>query len=179
MAAPATLEEIVRDALRPHVEELVRRLAPELVAETLNGDPSTLGDSQGDLHTETAANGAGSPPKPTAAIAAAPQSPSTRERRCKLCGVTKPIQQFEPHRHQCKQCRRERERSRRQLSPEPEEPRPAGPTAAELLAGQKATGYVKPRELEEWMTRNELATIEDGRVSLTPYADDLLLALRG
>ncbi len=177
-----TLEEIVRDSLRPHVDELVRRLLPELVAEAIagNGAPSTLDVPQDGEQAEAAANGAESPSKATRALPAAPDS-RRATKVCRLCNKTKPPEAFDRHRAQCKSCRARR--ARRRLSegaaiPEPEEPRPA-PTAAELLELQPGgVGNVTARELESWLRENELATIEDGRVILTARAAGLVSALR-
>jgi hypothetical protein len=114
VAAPAQgLEALVRDELRGPVAELVRRLVPELVAETLNGSgPSAA----------VVLPGADTPPQPTNGAAATPDTSSVSTapttRRCKICGVDKPLSAFGPHRHQCKPCRNPqavaRERRRRE-----------------------------------------------------------------
>jgi hypothetical protein len=78
---PQTLEALVRDELRAPVQEIVRRLIPELVAEALN---STT-------------------PAPAAANGAVPAT-----RACKTCGQELPLDRFAPHSHECKRCRNAR-----------------------------------------------------------------------
>jgi hypothetical protein len=85
-APPQTLEALVRDELRAPIQEIVRRLVPELVAEALlNGAAPQAADT-----TET-------------------QAPSTKV--CRTCGREKPADQFAPNRRVCKVCRREQGRS--------------------------------------------------------------------
>jgi hypothetical protein len=82
-APPQTLEALVRDELRGPVQEIVRRLVPELVAEALNGA------TPAPIETKTA-NGA-------------TETPPTKV--CRICGETKPASAFEAGRHQCRACR--------------------------------------------------------------------------
>jgi hypothetical protein len=93
VAAPGqTLEALVRDELRGPVQEIIRRLIPELVGEQLNGS------APAPLETESASSTNG--------------APSTKV--CTLCGETKPSAAFNAGRRQCRKCRNARyPRSRR------------------------------------------------------------------
>jgi hypothetical protein len=101
-APPQTLEALVRDELRGPVQEIVRRLVPELVAEALNGATS----------------------QPVKTANGSTETPSTRV--CKTCGHELPLDRFAPHRHECKRCRNARyprNRRARSTASETEPPR--------------------------------------------------------
>jgi hypothetical protein len=87
VAAPAELEQIIRDELRQPVSELVERVVRELVRESLNGAAPAPVES-------TAANGL---------------IPATKV--CRTCEREKPADQFGKARRICKACRREQGRS--------------------------------------------------------------------
>jgi hypothetical protein len=91
VAAPAgqTLEALVRDELRGPIAELVLRLAPELVAEQLNG----------------------------AEFFASERANPADTKLCTVCGETKPLDAFESGRRTCKRCR-SRAGRRRVVEPE-------------------------------------------------------------
>jgi hypothetical protein len=91
VAAPEqTLEALVKDELRGPVREIVRRLVPELVAETLNG----VAAAPVEVEPASTANGA----TPAAKV-------------CRSCGVEKSADQFGKGRRVCKACRREQGRA--------------------------------------------------------------------
>src|SRR5262249_7965983 len=82
---------------RPQLAELVRQAVDrELVA---------LVDAE-----LARRNGNGAAPKLSAAKAQ--DDPPGEQRRCKTCGETKPLDRFEAHRHQCRECRRDAVRAR-------------------------------------------------------------------
>jgi hypothetical protein len=89
-APPQTLEALVKDELRGPVREIVRRLVPELVAETLNG----VAAAPVEVEPASTANGA----TPAAKV-------------CRSCGVEKSADQFGKGRRVCKACRREQGRA--------------------------------------------------------------------
>jgi hypothetical protein len=117
VAAPAELEQIIRDELRQPVSELVRQVVVELVREQLNGNgAASLGSSavSGPENAQQPRRRPGPIPKPAPA-----------ERRCNRCGEIKPASEYGRGRGTCRSCRRaqQREHDRRAALADEEPPR--------------------------------------------------------
>jgi hypothetical protein len=151
VAAPAELEQIIRDELRQPIEQLVRQVVVELVREQLNGAGASLGPSaktavSGPENAQDATNGPGR-------TSVTPR-PSTSRKTCRLCGETKPGSAFQPGRPQCKVCRRaaeRRSRERRAAAQADSEPHPDA----------------KAPSVDRWLVDRGLAEDRDGELVAT------------
>jgi hypothetical protein len=109
MASPASLDELVRAELRPAVAAVVRQLVLDLAREevarlTANG----AGAIEHERGSGSAANGA--------------------VKTCSRCGQTKPADQFQRQRRQCRDCRNTLVQAMRRR--QADAPDPAQPTGA-------------------------------------------------
>lgn len=84
--ATRELEQVVRAHLEPEIRALVAKLVPELVAQELE----TLAHRDISLNDSRDISLAG---------------PSMKV--CNVCGIEKPLGEFDAHRRTCKACRRE------------------------------------------------------------------------
>jgi hypothetical protein len=111
LVAGQDLAELVRDELREPVAQLVRDVVVALVREELsNGAAPALVKAE----IESSTNGA----------------TSTATKVCKTCSRELPEAAFEPHRRECRQCRRGRERRAATPTPDAAEPPRSEETAA-------------------------------------------------
>jgi hypothetical protein len=155
VAAPAELEQIIRDELRQPVSELVRQVVVELVREQLNGTASLGPAAEPAVSGPENAQEARRRPGPTPKRAPA-------ERRCNRCGETKPADEYARGRGTCRSCRRaqQREHDRRVALAEDEEPHP-------------------DRSVDRWLVERGFAEQRDGKLVATDAGRELGGAIFG
>jgi hypothetical protein len=161
VAAPAELEEIVRDELRQPIEQLVRQVVVELVREQLNGAAPGLGPP-----TETAVDGpenAQQARNGPSRISDTPQTSSVLK-TCRVCGEQKPARAFERGHRQCRQCRRAAERRSR-------ERRTAARATAK--ADRELHPDAKAPSVDRWLVDRGLAEKRDGELVATDAGREL------